>query len=146
MNLDVALVITIGSIAGSIIITQMWQMNYFKRENFKFNLAQQKKADGIKFKKLERDLGLKQSKKDQDVKDNDSLLELIKNLDVEKIKSLTGLVQKQDEYEDDEEEDDMINNILEYAKNNPEVANQFLKQLNIGGNQEQTTQQKYLGE
>ena len=59
MNIDVAIVLTIGSIAGSILITQMWQMNYFKRENFKFNLSQQKRADGIKFRKLERELGIK---------------------------------------------------------------------------------------
>ena len=145
MNLDVAIVLTIGSIAGSILITQMWQMNYFKRENFKFNLSQQKRADGIKFRKLERELGIKKGK-EQDNTTDTNLIELLSNLDLDKIKGLTGLIQKNDDYEEpDEGEDDIINNILDYAKNNPEVANQFLKQLNIGQGQQQT-QQKYLGE
>jgi len=146
MNTEVAIILTVGGIAGSILITQLWQMNWFKKENFKFSLSQQKRADSIKFRKLERDLGLKKGKKTDQNFTNQSLIELLTNLDVDKIKNLTGLIQKEDETDQEEEDDDIINGLLEYAKENPEIANNFLKQLNIGGSSDQGPEQKFLGE
>jgi len=55
MDIGTALVFTVGGIIGSILVTQMWQLNYFKRENFKFSMQQEKRKSNINFKKLEKD-------------------------------------------------------------------------------------------
>lgn len=51
MNVEVALIMTVGGIAGSILVSQMWQLNWFKRENFKFKQAIDRKENSIRFKK-----------------------------------------------------------------------------------------------
>jgi len=62
MNLDVALVFAISGIVGSILVTQLWQMNWIKRETFKMQKTNVMAQNRIKLKKLEKELGLSKSK------------------------------------------------------------------------------------
>jgi len=145
MNTETAIILTVGSIAGSILVTQLLQMNWFKKEKFKFDLKRQTKIDNIELKKLKKDLGVTGKKSIDEGSSPGGLLDVIQNLDMDKIKALSGMVQKDDYGEDEEEgEEDLMDKIVNYAKNNPEVAQQFLSNLDIGGKQQ--NKQKYLGE
>ena len=55
---ETALIFTVGSIVGSIVVTQMWQLNWFKRENFKISRDVTKAENKLKLKKLEKELGI----------------------------------------------------------------------------------------
>lgn len=143
MNLEVALVLTVGSIAGSLLITQLWQMNYFKKEKFKFDLKRQNKIDNIELKKLKKDMGITGSTKKQT--EEKGLLDQVKDLDLNKIQDLLSYVQKPDEYDDDEtDNNDWTDDIITLAKNNPELVQKFLG--NISGSKQEQKEIKYLGD
>lgn len=128
MDVDVALVFTVGGLITAIVTTQLWQLNYFKRENFKFGLQMKRKEYNINFKKLERDLKLKETPPTTEEK---GIVDLLKGVDVETIKTLLGAVNKEDELEYDllDEKPDVFESILSYAKDNPEMVNNLLKQV-----------------
>jgi len=67
MNTEVALIFTVGGIVGSLLVTQIWQMNYFKKEQFKFKLWQTKKLDSLKLQKLKKDMDLQTKPKTQSI-------------------------------------------------------------------------------
>jgi len=142
IGVEVALIMTVGGIAGSILVSQMWQMNWFKRENFKFNMAINRKENSIRFRKMERDLGLKTGKPMTQTEARSPMdwLETIKKLDPNMIHSFVDSVSGQKtEYEDEPEggEGGLVEKALGFAKQNPELAQNFLDGLNKGKGEQQ---------
>jgi len=135
MTLEVALVMTVGGIVGSILVSQMWQMNWFKRENFKFKQSMDRKENSIRFRRLERDLKLKEAPTPQEIPQEKSFIDTIKNIDPEMIKTLAGAFQKDDrdqyEYADDykDEKPDLTEIIADVAKSNPELVNKLVDKI-----------------
>lgn len=131
------------SIGGSILITQLMQMNWFKRKDFLFKQSMKRKEYNINFKKLEKQLGVK----DKPIKEEKSLLESVQGLDLNKIKGLIDMVQKTDDGEGGEYEEPNENNITDIIANvvndNPEVVQKFLDGL--GSKKSGETDQTYLG-
>lgn len=126
-------------------------MNWFKRENFKFNQQTKRKEYNINFKSLERKLGLQQS---APLTEEKGLLDTLKGLDLNKVQSMMQMVQKpeeqqeQDEYEYEEDAPKTIpEQLINFATQNPEIAQKFLSNLNLGGGEEGSqTKTKYLGD
>lgn len=124
MDFLTAIVFTVGGIVGSILITQMWQMNYFKRENFKFNQQMKRKENNINFKKIERDLGLKESR---ELRPQPTITQDLINKGID-----LALGKGEEENLEPEEENSITTEILKYAKANPEIAKKFISKLGIG--------------
>jgi len=142
MNTEVALIMTVGGIAGSILVSQMWQMNWFKRENFKDKQAINRKENSIRFKKMEKDLGLRvgRSLTHDEARSPLDWLETIKKLDPNMIHSFVDAISGQKteyEGEDPESEGGLIEKALGFAKSNPELAQNFLDGLNKGKGEQQ---------
>ena len=137
MNTEVAVVLTVGGIVGSILVTQMWQMNWFKRENFKMQKTNVMAENRIKMKKLERELGLKSSKTPVE-HETPGVLDLLKGLDRDKIAGILEMLQDPDGSVDYDEppKNDLLALI---DKLPPGVVEGFLKKL--GGDGEQEEQQ-----
>ena len=84
------IVVSLISIAGMIITTQLWQLNWFKKENFKIHKSNVMGENRIKLKKLEREIGLKGTKLDMPETPSTlgtlaSLAPLLKNLDADQL-------------------------------------------------------------
>lgn len=141
MNTEVALILTVGGIVGSILVTQMWQMNYFKRENFKIKKSNVMAENRIKMKKLERELGLKGSKTPVE-HETPGVLDLLKGLDKDKISSILEMLQD-NEVSDDYDEPPKSDLLALIDKLPPGVVEGFLKKLGGDGEQEQK-QEHYL--
>ena len=77
MNDTGLIIVSIIGIIGAIITTQLWQMNWFKRENFKIQKSNVMSQNKIKLRKLERDLGLTKDKNVQPVEQK-GILDLVK--------------------------------------------------------------------
>lgn len=80
---------------GQIILMQMWNSNWFKKENFKLKKKDIEGEIRLRHKKLERDLGLKPSKASKEEKsplDNiGGWIKVLRNLDPEKLGKLTDI-------------------------------------------------------
>jgi len=136
--------ITLGliSIAGSILITQLMQMNWFRRKDFLFKQSMKRKEYNINFKKIERDLGIK----DKPLKEDKSLIESLQGLDMSKIKGLIDMVQKPGDNEesyDEPNEDNITDIIANVVNDNPEMVQKFLN--NLGSQKPGESEQQYLG-
>jgi len=120
MDLNTAIVFTVGSIAGSIIITQMWQLNWFKRENFKMQKANIMKENRIKYKKLERELGLSQGRSATDNKVD--------------LSQLVSMISPQ---EDEDTETGGIEGLIgNFVNNNPELVQGLINKYTKSGTNE----------
>jgi hypothetical protein len=115
---------------GQIILLQMWNNNWFKKENFKMQRDIVKSENKLKLKKLEREMGLAKGsseiKEKPTVIDNlGGVLNLVKGLDPEQISALA------DRFIGSEEEGggSPIDGLLEFAEKNPEVVKNFLDGL-----------------
>lgn len=138
MNVEVAVIFTVGSIAGAIIVSQMWMHNWLKKENFKMQKSNIMAENRIKMKKLERELGLKGSKAPVE-HEKAGVLELLGGLDKDKIAGILDLLQgggDVDDYEPEPKSDleRLISNLP------PGVIEGFLK--NIKGDQDQQENQQ----
>lgn len=118
---------------GQIILMQMWQNGWFKKENFKIKKANLMAENKIKMRKLERELGLtpgiepKEKKGAFDtIKD---LAPLLKNLNGEQI---GALIEKFTGGTEEEEEGDVESMLMDYAVKNPDVVKEFLAGLTEG--------------
>ena len=101
---------------GQVILLQMYQHNWFKKENFKiqkFNIMAENK---LKLKKLEKELGMstgKAPKEEKSVGENiGSWVSLLKSLDPDQIKALADQFLGQGEEYEEEEDEDIIGTIL----------------------------------
>jgi len=129
MNSEVALILTAGGIIGAIITTQLWQMNWFKRENFKLHKSNILAENRIKIKKLEKDLGISKGRSKSEPTENKGLLESLAGLDLDKIQGLLSLIQKDEDIAEPTAGSALMNGIMEFAKNNPEAVQQFLGKI-----------------
>jgi len=135
---------------GQIILMQMWQHGWFKKENFKIQKANLMATNKLQIRKLERDLGLTPGKTPKEkrgtfdtIKD---LAPLLKNLDADQIGALFdkfiggGSVE---EYEEGNVED----MLMDYAVENPEVVKKFLAGLTEGkGGEESSAEEEIVYE
>lgn len=127
ISIEVALIMTAGMIASPLIFITLTNHNWFKKESFKFKQAQDRKEANIRFKKLERDLHIKESPPIPPREKG--LLETIQETNPEVVKNLIGTFAKKEEEEDydfemDEppEKPDLLETILDVAEKNPELA------------------------
>jgi len=132
---EVAIIMTAGMLGGSILITQLTNHNWFKREKFKFNQQIDRKEANIRFKKLEKDLKVK------DIPPvpprENTLVETLQNLNPDMIKTLAGALSKNEDYEDydiPDEKPDITEVITDIAKSNPELVKQVIDKFTKGGN------------
>lgn len=109
---------------GQIILMQMWNSNWFKRENFKMQKKNVMDENRIKMRKLEKDMGLTHKKTAEEP--TGGLLDQLKNLDMDKIKMLLSYVGKG---ESDEGEGGLVGMLEELVTSNPQIVEQFLKGL-----------------
>jgi len=117
---------------GQIILLQMWNANWFKKENFKMQRDTVKAENRIKLKKMERELGLTKGKSaSSEIKDENSILDLLKGIDKDKIGDILGMLQEgESEGGGGGAITDIINNLP------PEVIEGFLSGLKNGKKQE----------
>jgi len=92
MDSITALIFTVGGIVGSILVTQMWQMNYFKRENFKINKSSVLAENRLKMEKLRKEMGLSKSSKTENTHETGGVLDLVKGLDVNKLLDIADII------------------------------------------------------
>jgi len=86
------IVVSVISLIGAVIVTQLYQLNWFKRENFKIMASNVRAENRIKLKKLERELGLPQGKTAPETKGLDigSVLSMAKGLDPEQLSAIVN--------------------------------------------------------
>ena len=124
-------------LAGQIIMLQMWNANWFKKENFKIKKRSMDGENRLRLKKLERDLGLKASPAPKEapgmfdtIRD---LAPLLKNLDPDQIGALTErfLGGSEEGAEGSPAGGGISDVLMNFAESNPEMVQSFLK--GIGG-------------
>jgi len=125
-------VFTIGimGIIGSIIITQLFQLNWFKKENFKIQKSNVMAENRIKLKKLEREMGLPPTRKTQ-TEPTGNILDALKNLDMDKIQGILEALG----INEDETEGSPTDTLIKMITENPEIVGKFLggiKEKNTG--------------
>jgi hypothetical protein len=142
MNLDVAIVMTAGGIIGSILVTQLWQMNWIKRENFKLQKSNILNENRIKYKKLEKELGIQAGKMaaPQPTTPLD-WIDKLKGINPETLHSLIDTISGEGGESGEGGAPEGIEGIIaNIAQNNPELIEKFLGGLK-GGAQEENLQQ-----
>ena len=127
---DVGLIaVSFISLAGMVLIFMLNTRTWFKKETFKSTQASNRKEMNIRFKAMERDLKIKETP--PLAPPEQSIPDLLKGLDLETIKKLGGMLQKDDvEYEDEEpireEKPDLAETVLNMAQKNPELAKSII--------------------
>ena len=124
---DVAF-ISVAIISGffSLAAISLMQHNFFKREKFKFNIAREKKVDSLKLKKLEREFQIKNDPKITEyAPETPGIMDLLQNLDMDKIKQFAGLIQQDNDQEGIE--GDPINLLTGFVQDHPDIVNSFLE-------------------
>jgi hypothetical protein len=135
---------------GQIILMQMWQNGWFKKENFKIQKSLVMAENKLKMRKLEREMGLQPSKKIvQEEKTGgtmdmiSSLLPLLKDLDPDQLGELVEHFIGDGERAEAGAAGDPISMLMGYAKRNPEMVEGvvgFLKGLGAGNEESQQSQ------
>jgi len=130
---------------GQIILMQMWQNGWFKKENFKIQKSLVMAENKLKMRKLEKEMGLKPSTKIVPEEQTSTLgtistlLPLLKNLDPDQLGDLV------DRFVGGEREEgaatgDPLNMLIDYATRNPEMLEGLLKGLGAGKNEQSQSQ------
>jgi len=115
------------SLFGGIIMMQVWQNGWFKRERFRLQIQQTKAIDRINIKKMEKDLGLR--------KGRSASAEITPNSQSGLLQYLPALVETAKENPDilgtladkllsnpgGESSPDLLNGIAGFVKDNPEI-------------------------
>ncbi|MCP4555947.1 MAG: hypothetical protein GY836_11035 [Herbaspirillum sp.] len=129
------IVVSLISLAGMVLLFALNNSTWFKKENFKIQKKIVMDENRIKLKKLEKEMGIVggvgasyQEPKSM-LETGGNLLDVLKNLDGEQVK---GLADKFLKPEDEAAGYDMpppstIDSLLDFASNNPEIAQEFLK-------------------
>jgi hypothetical protein len=126
-------IVSIISMAGMILVTQLWQMNWFKRENFKIQKKNIMDENKIKLDQLKKEMGLPSRRKkalgpELDLDSSNifiKLLPLIKKLDGEQISSLVERFMPES-LEDTGGTGGPLDLVLNYAEEHPDVVKSFL--------------------
>jgi len=121
---------------GQIILLQMWQNNWFKKENFKINKSNVMATNKLQLRKLEKEMGLtpgKMPKEEATGLDKISgiagLVPLLKGLDPDQVGALVDRFLG----EGSSDSDDALSMLLGFADENPGVVKSFLEGLGQGG-------------
>lgn len=132
---------------GQIILMQMWQHGWFKKENFKIQKSNLMAENKLNIRKLEKDLGLTPGKTPKEqrgtfdtIKD---LAPLLKNLDGDQI---GALIEKFTGGSGEEEEGNVEDLLMDYAVENPEVVKKFLEGLTEGKGGEESSAEEIVYE
>jgi len=140
---DIGLIVcSIISLAGAILLYSLSTSTWFKKENFKIKKKSVMDENRIKIKKMERELGITGATKayrepQTPIETGSNLLSVLKNLDGDQIQGLADkFLKTDDEHEYSGAPPSTIDSLLEFANNNPEVAEQFLK--GVTGKKENT--------
>jgi len=131
---------------GQIILMQMWQNGWFKKENFKIQKSLVMAENKLKMRKIEREMGLTPSKKivpeeqPSTLSSISSLLPLLKGLDPDQLGDLV------DRFVGGESEEaaaggNPLNMLMDYASRNPEMVEGLIKGLGAKSEQTQTQSQ-----
>lgn len=122
---------------GQIILLQMWNNNWFKKENFKIQKANVIAENRLKLKKLEKELGVTIGKTPKEpatlVEKIGGITDLLTTLEPDQVKALANkfLTRGDEEEYDEEEDEDLIGTLM---KNVPEEAIKgFLEGIGKGG-------------
>lgn len=118
---------SIISLAGMIFLYILSNNNWFKRENFKIQKSNIMSENRLKLKKLAKQLDVELGAAP---KEDKSLIDSLKDLDIDKIKDLLGYVQKEEEEVEQEEEENIINSAIKEIVKNPELRQKGLELLN----------------
>jgi hypothetical protein len=118
---------------GQIILLQLWNRNWFKKETFKLQRDTVKAENRIKLKKMEKELGITKGKSaSNEIKNENSIMDLLSNLDKDKIVDILELLQGGGE------EKEGISSILDQIP--PEAIKAFLEGATSGKKEEFTSQ------
>ena len=129
---------------------QMWNANWFKKESFKTKNKSIEAENRLRMKKLERDLGLKASPAPKEqpgmfdtIKD---LAPLLKGLDSDQIGALADrfLGGSEGAAEGSAESGGISDVLLDFAENNPEMVQSFLK--GVGGAKDGAQKENFPGQ
>ncbi len=106
---------------GQVILLEMYQHNWFKKETFKFKQKFDTKQMNLQFKKLERELGFQPSRETKEpatmIEKIGGIADILKNADPDTLKELANKFLTRDEeteYEEVEDED-LAGTILKYV-------------------------------
>lgn len=129
--------VSLISLAGMVLLFVLNTNNWFKKENFKIQKKAVMDENRIKIKKLEREFGITGATKPYQetqtpLEAGGNLLNLAKNLNPDQLQGLA------DKFLNPEEKDydappSTIESLLEFANNNPEIAQQFLQGITKKG-------------
>ena len=141
--MDGIALVAVAIISGffSLAAIALMSLLFFKKERFKFQLAREKKIDSLKLKKLEREMQLKHDPKTTEyAPEQPGIIDLIKNVDLDKIQQFAGLVQQDNDTE--RITDDPINLLTGFVQENPDIVNSFLE--GVAAKKDQDPNQKQI--
>jgi len=134
---------------GQIILMEMWNRNWFKKENFKIQKSNLLATNKLQLRKLEKEMGLtpgKESKEKRGTFDTiKDLAPLLKNLDADQIGMLFDKFIGGGSGEEYEEEN-VEGMLMDYAVENPEVVKKFLAGLTEGKGGEESIAEEIVFE
>jgi len=144
MNEITALIFSLGGLATAVIVSQMWQNNWIKRETFKLKKRNILAENRIKMKKLERELGLGKYKNEPEPSSNtpvegiSNLLNIAKELEPEQLRAIVGKLTGEPTEADLEEEgeDGISEGLMQFARENPEMVKNII--ANLSGKKEES--------
>ena len=120
--------IAVAIISGvfGIISIQLIQYNYFKKKRFDFKISQAKKLDTIKLQQVRKEMGIsKNAKITEYVPEESGVIDMIKNIDMDKIKGALSMLQG----DDDDGDSPALGGIAGFIEENPELVNNILSGL-----------------
>lgn len=121
---------------GQIILLQMWNNNWFKKENFKIQKSNVLAENKLKLRKLEKEMGLNPTKGGKTEEKSAlnklgglaDLLPLLKVLDEDQLSALVdrfiGSGGEETEYD---EEEGLVGTLMGYAEEHPDVVKGLLE-------------------
>jgi len=129
---DVGMItVSIISLAGMVLLFALNNSTWFKKENFKIQKKIVMDENRIKLKKLEKEMGIVGGKPYQEpqtpLETGSNLLSVLKNLDGEQIQGLADKFLKPEDQQEYDSPPSTMESLLDFANNNPEIAQQFLK-------------------
>lgn len=126
-------IVAIISTVGMMITVQLWQLNWFKRENFKIKKKNIEGENRLKLKKLEKELGLQPSKEPREERSKfdtlSDLLPVLSKLDADQLGVLIDKFAGGGEYDLPETEGGLLDMLGDFADKNPEAVKSFIEGL-----------------
>lgn len=120
---------------GQIILLQMWNNNWFKKENFKIQKSNVMAENKLKLRKLEKEMGLKPTKGGKTEEKSTlnklgglaELLPLLKMLDEDQLSGLVDRFIGGTDTGDEEQDEGLVDTLMGYAEEHPDVVKGLLE-------------------